>query len=83
MIKKTLTSNSVKLNNFLDESRETGNLIDELVKASSSTLSDNLMGLFYLKGFLISALMELPRGKRNDMRTMINRKVTKLLTEGR
>jgi len=83
MIKKTLTSNSVKLNNFLDESRETGNLIDELVKASSSSLSDNLMGLFYLKGFLISALMELPQGKRNDMRTMINRKVTKLLTEGR
>ena len=83
MIKKTLTSNSVKLNNFLDESRETGNLIDELVKASNSALSDNLMGLFYLKGFLISALMELPQGKRNDMRTMINRKVTKLLTEGR
>ena len=83
MIKKTLTSNSVKLNNFLDESRETGNLIDELVKASSSSLSDNLMGLFYLKGFLISALMELPQSKRNDMRTMINRKVTKLLTEGR
>ena len=83
MIKRTLTSNSVKLNNFLDESRETGNLIDELVKASSSALSDNLMGLFYLKGFLISALMELPQGKRNDMRTMINRKVTKLLTEGR
>jgi hypothetical protein len=83
MIKKTITSNSIKLNNFLDESRETGNLIDELVKASSSSLSDNLMGLFYLKGFLISALMELPQGKRNDMRTMINRKVTKLLTEGK
>jgi len=83
MIKKTITSNSIKLNNFLDESRETGNLIDELVKASSSSLSDNLMGLFYLKGFLISALMELPQGKRNDMRAMINRKVTKLLTEGK
>jgi len=83
MIKRTLTSNSVKLNNFLDESRETGNLIDELVKASSSAFNNDIMGSFYLKDFLISALMELPQNKRNDMKTMINRKVTKLLTEGR
>lgn len=72
-----------KLYNFLDENREFGLLIDDLVQASNSAYKDTFMGAFYLKDFLISAIMELPKNKREGMKTMINRKVTKLLIEGR
>ena len=70
-----MKSAAVKIGEFLNECRDTRDLLKEFVDASRENHGSYDYAAGYLESLMVDILMELPRARRQQFREQLNSKI--------